>query len=90
MVQGVQFYQEEDDHILMRRFKRLHLYNLHYKHERLVALDGRMRVLEQRVLGLPKTNVDDPIPDIAEIAGNIDGLMKEIDQALRDFGTTQR
>ena len=88
MVEGVKFYKKENDHVLKRQFRRLHLYNLYYKHARLVELDKEIEALEESVDEIKDKEKGKPIPDIAEIAKDIDGFMENVDKAIREFGTS--
>jgi hypothetical protein len=90
MVQGVKFYKEDRDHVLRRRFERLHLYNLFSKHSRLVDLDTRIAQLEERVEDAAHPRPGQPLPDVHEVAKGINDLIGQIDQALRDFGISPR
>ncbi|KAF2097344.1 hypothetical protein NA57DRAFT_77600 [Rhizodiscina lignyota] len=82
IVKGVQFSKEDDDHVLKRAFKRLHLYNLYHKHSRLVQLDKKIAELEVGVVG---GKPGEPVPDVRNIAVNIGQLLTQVDQALKDF-----
>lgn len=86
MVRAVGFCKDENDHLLKRRFRRLHLYNLYCKHARLVDLDKRIAQLEKRVWDATHLKPGQPLPNVPEVAVGIDDLIMEIDQALRDFG----
>ena len=76
----VSFYDEDPDHVLRRRFNRLHFYNLYQKHKYLVELDEKVRALERdcRVTNL---GPDQPLPTKA-----LDDLLLDIDKRLKDFG----
>jgi hypothetical protein len=83
----IRFYQEDKDHVLRRRFQRLHLYNLYNKHNRLVELDQEISHLEEAVMPLA---YDGTLHKEAyQQAHELDSLLSQIDDALRQFGTFQ-
>lgn len=76
----VSFYDEDPDHVLRRRFNRLHFYNLFQKHKYLVELDEEVRALERdcRVTNLG--------PDQPLRTRSLHDLLVDIDKRLKDFG----
>jgi hypothetical protein len=84
VVRLIGFYQQDNDHVLHRRFQRLHLYNLYSKHNCLVELDKELGSLENAIK--PQTD-GTPHPEAFEQAPKLDaGLFVRIDDALKDFG----
>jgi hypothetical protein len=84
MCHVVSVYAEEPDHVLQRRFTRLHLYNLYDKHKRLVDLDKKISIIE-RNMALPNADMHQSIAT-DEGLEKLDNLLSEIDKALKDFG----
>jgi hypothetical protein len=92
MISIVQFAKEDPDHVLRRRFKRLHLYTLYDKHDCLIKLDEKLAKFENAV----KPQEREAIPqgretnEIAEEATKqalgFSTLIKQIDDALNEFG----
>ena len=76
----VTIYDEDSDHVIRRRFNRLHFYNLYQKHRCLVELDEQVAAL-QRDCRATDTN-----PERASSTENLDMLLSEIDERLKDFG----
>jgi hypothetical protein len=85
MINIVAFYQEDNDHVLQRRFLRLHLYNLYTKHKRLVDLDKELLSIEIAVKPEPGTGIISA--DAYKKAARLQDLLIDIDAALKDFGT---
>ena len=81
----IDFYQVDSDHVLKRRFLRLHLYNLYSKHKRLVDLDKELASLENAVRPEPKTGLVSA--EAYKKAPCLASLLVDIDAALKDFGT---
>ena len=76
----VSFYDEDADHVLRRRFKRLHFYNLYQKHKYLVELDEKVCTLE-RDCCVAESDIDQSSPP-----KTLDNLLADIDKGLKDFG----
>jgi hypothetical protein len=83
VVRLVGFYQQDNDHVLRRRFQRLHLYNLYNKHNSLVQLDKEIGYLERVVKPQENGTVH---PEAFEEAPKLDALFARIDAALKEFG----
>jgi hypothetical protein len=84
VVKLIKFYREDNDHVLRRRFHRLHLYNLYQKHDSLVQLDNQLLFLESRVK--PDTNDGMAHSDAFEQAAKLDSLISQVGIALKEFG----
>jgi hypothetical protein len=84
VVRLIGFYQQDNDHVLHRRFQRLHLYNLFSKHSCLVQLDKELGCLENAV----KPQKDGTVhPKAFEQAPKLNAsLYARIDNALKEFG----
>jgi hypothetical protein len=80
----INFYQVDHDHVLHRRFHRLHLYNIYQKHDRLVELDKMLGNLELAIKPNEKTGLPEPNAQLQ--AASLGRLLKDIDIALKDFG----
>jgi hypothetical protein len=79
-------YAMDPDLVLRRRFQRLHHFNLYNKHARLVALDQSIadyESLEQAIstTGSQQAGTDGETSKIAQ-------LLKDIEEALKDFGAS--
>lgn len=77
-------YAIDPDLVLRRRFKRLHHFNLLYKHARLVALDQSVADYESL-----KQTIGTSSPQPAGVANKspkIVQLLNDIEDALEDFG----
>jgi hypothetical protein len=86
VVRLVKFYQKDNDHVLRRRFHRLHLYNLYQKHNRLVELDKKLLFLESTM----KPDEDGKVnADAQQQALSLNPLIKDIESALLEFGTPE-
>jgi hypothetical protein len=84
VVEVVKIYEEDNDHVLCRRFRKLHLYNLYHKHNRLVVLDKSILHLERTLEPTERDGTSHP--DAQDQAASLDGLISNIDAALKDFG----
>jgi hypothetical protein len=84
VIELIKIYQVDNDHVLHRRFRKLHLYNLYQKHNRLVELDKKLLHLESRLK--PVRKVGTSHPDAKDQAASLDALISDIDAALKDFG----
>ena len=73
-------YHEDSDHVIRRRFNRLHFYNLYQKHKCLVEIDEEVAALQR------DCRVTDTNPERASSSENLDKLLSEIDERLKDFG----
>jgi hypothetical protein len=80
----IDFYQRDHDHVLRRRFHRLHLYNIYHKHNRLVELDRDLICLERAIKQNKKTDEPQPIAQLQ--AEDLKRQIDVIDSALKDFG----
>ena len=78
----VSVYADDPDHVLRRRFNRLHLYNLYQKHKYLVDLDEKVRTLER---DLAPTNADHA-SSTDKGSETLDDLLLDVDKRLKDFG----
>ena len=76
----ISFYDEDPDHVLRRRFNRLHFYNLYQKHKYLVELDEEVRALER------DCHVTNLCPDQPLRTKSLGELLLDIDKGLKDFG----
>jgi predicted dithiol-disulfide oxidoreductase (DUF899 family) len=80
----VSVYAADPDHVLRRRFTRLHFYNLYQKHKHLVKLDEKISTLERDLAG---TNArQDYASSTQQGSETLDDLLLEVDKRLRDFG----
>jgi hypothetical protein len=87
VIELIDFFQEDPDHVLRRRFGRLHLYNLYSKHNNLLDIDKDLVSWENKIRPQLKDGTDHPQAD-AEIS-KLDDLYNRIDVALKEFGETQ-
>jgi hypothetical protein len=80
----VSVYTEDPDHVLRRRFTRLHLYNLYQKHKYLVELDKKA---SKFVRDLTATNAhQDHASSTDEGSQKLDEFLSDVDKRLKDFG----
>jgi hypothetical protein len=92
MVSIVQFAKEDPDHVLRRRFKRLHLYTLYDKHNRLIKLDEKLAELERAMrppemeATLQQRERDEIAEEALKQASELSPLINQIDTALNEFG----
>src|SRR4051794_16506773 len=82
----VAFAGEDGDHVLRRRFEKLHLYNLYSKHQTLVKLDEKLGELEAAVRSASDKD-HELSPKTIEKASELRSLVVEVDKALEAFGT---
>jgi hypothetical protein len=82
--QVAKVYGVDPDLVLRRRFRRLHYFNLFYKHARLVALDQSVANYESLKQTI-STNGPQPAGTVEETP-KIAQLLKDIEEALKDFG----
>lgn len=80
----VDFLEADDDHLIFRRFKRLHLINLYEKHNRLLELDEEAAAVQRDAD--PKTRDKDAYEEPDDKEAYVSALYANIDQALKDFG----
>jgi uncharacterized protein YpiB (UPF0302 family) len=79
----VEFYKEDSDHVLFCQFRRLHFHNLLKKHAELKRLDERVYNVEIAMKEQPDGTDH---PEALKRAKEYEGLLEEIDKALKDFG----
>jgi hypothetical protein len=85
LIRLVEFYKDDGDHVLHRRFHRLHLYNLYQKHNTLVQLDAKLRFMENSMVPDEKDGKLDPKVSKEQVDG-LDNLLHDIEKALGQFG----
>jgi hypothetical protein len=85
MISIVRFAKEDHDHVLRRRFERLHLYTLYSKHDRLIELDEELAQFERAVTPKKEENYN-VTEEAKEQALKFSTLIKQIDDALDEFG----
>src|ERR1700760_1386383 len=74
----IQHYTEDNDIVLCRRFRRLHLYNLYNKHNRLVELDRDIHHFEDSVMSGKNGSTSEKAFDEAT---KFQSLLEKIDSA---------
>jgi hypothetical protein len=84
-IRVVEFYKEDSDHVLFCQFRRLHFHNLLKKHTELKKLDERIYNVEIAMKEQPDGTDH---PKALERAKEYEGLLEEIDKALKDFGSS--
>jgi len=81
-------YKQDKDHVLQRRFRRLHLCNLYQKHKVLVDIDEKIAEV-QEAMTLKERNEagkEELAWDAYEQASKIPDLLDQLHNAFQDFG----
>jgi hypothetical protein len=82
----VSFYAADSDHVLRRRFSRLHWYNLYQKHKLLVELDKKVGLLEETIAESNQNRHGYQGSCHAGTIDELDVLLTDIADKLKDFG----